>query len=371
MSVREVVSKSDAKVFLNLPVRLYKNTPRWVRPLNDDIEAVFDSGRNSFLKKGVCKRWILEENGQAIGRIAAFSFNTIEGDRSNTGRIGFFECVESQAGAFQLFDACANWLRDNGAVAMEGPVNFGERDRWWGLLTDGFDLEPNYLCNYNFPYYSSFFSAYGFTVSFEQYTFGRNISGPVSEKALSKARNIKDDPNYSFGYLPKSRWRLLPEYITAIYNKAWAARGAHIEPSEARMMVKKWMPILDERLLFFGYYKNEPIAFFISLPEVNQTFKLINGNLNWSGRAIFGWHRWRKKNRKAFGLLYGIIPEHQGKGVDGALSQAFFDFQQNVYKRYDSFEIAWVGDFNPRMIGVAEQMNARIVKTHKTFIKTL
>ncbi len=28
--------------------------------------------------------------------------------------------------------------------AMDGPINFGDRDRWWGLLIDGFDRDPNY-----------------------------------------------------------------------------------------------------------------------------------------------------------------------------------------------------------------------------------
>jgi hypothetical protein len=44
---------------------------------------------------------------------------------------------------------------------MDGPINFGERDKFWGLLTEGF-IEPLFGMNYNFPYYKDLFENYGF-----------------------------------------------------------------------------------------------------------------------------------------------------------------------------------------------------------------
>jgi hypothetical protein len=283
--------------------------------------------------------------------------------------MGFFECVNDPAAAFALFDQCKNWLGKKGMEAMDGPVNFGDRDRWWGLLVDGFDRDPNYLCNYHLPYYRQLFEAYGFQVYFYQYTFGRSTQGPLSDRLWEKAKLVEKDPNYSFRHLERSELDKLPGLIQQVYNKAWAHRGEIPELTEvqARNIVNQMKPIIDEKLLWFGFYKNEPVIFFISLPEVNQIFKYLDGNLNWWGKIKFLWYKFRKVNRKAFGILFGIVPEHQGKGVDGAIIIHFRKLMQDEYKRYDEYEMNWIGDFNPQMIRIAEQIQTEVVKTHITY----
>ena len=84
-----------------------------------------------------------------------------------------------------LFDACKKWLQSKGMEAMDGPINFGSRDRWWGLLIEGYDREPNYQCNYNFAYYKDFFESYGFQVYFYQLTYGRQLMVPAPEKVIT------------------------------------------------------------------------------------------------------------------------------------------------------------------------------------------
>ena len=37
----------------------------------------------------------------------------------------------------------------------------------------------------------------------------------------------------------------------------------------------------------------------------------------------FVWYRFRQVNRKAFGVLFGIVPEHQGTGVGGGGMEPF------------------------------------------------
>jgi hypothetical protein len=128
-------------------------------------------------------------------------------------------------------------------------------------------------------------------------------------------------------------------------------------------------PIMDRRLVYFGYYKNEPISFFISIPELNQIFKYVNGKLDWIGKLKFLWHKWRKTNKKAFGILFGIVPEHHGKGVDGGMIMGFKKLMQEEYVRYEDYEFGWIGDFNPKMLRVSEQIEADVVKTHVTYRK--
>jgi hypothetical protein len=375
MSIHEVITRRDRLDFLMLPVALYKDSTAWIRPLNIDVESVFDPKKNKTYRHGECIRWVLrDENKKTIGRVAAFVDQKIvnKGNDQPTGGMGFFECVENKDAAFLLFDQCRRWLEEKGMEAMDGPINFGNRDRWWGLLIEGFDLEPNYQCNYNFPYYRDFFEAYGFQVYFYQLTFGRPVRGPIDEKLLLKADLIAKDPRYRFGYLPKSEWRTLPEKIRQVYNKAWAKRGEipELTAPQATHLVKQLKPILDEHLLWFGYFDHEPIAFFLSLPEVNQVFKHVNGKLNLIGKIKFLWHKLLKTNKKAFGILFGVVPEHHGKGVDGAIIELFRQAYQNNRKfPYTYYEMNWIGDFNPKMIRVVEQINAPIVKRHATYRK--
>jgi hypothetical protein len=374
MHLSEVLTEKDKKDFISLPIRLYRNNPNWIRPLDTDVEGVFDRKQNKLFQQGECTRWIVRDTqGQVIGRVAAFVNNktATKGNDQPTGGMGFFECVEDQAAAFFLFDTCKKWLQDRGMEAMDGPINFGNRDRWWGLLVEGFDRQPNYLINYNFPYYKDFFEAYGFQVYFYQLTFGRPIIAPIDEKLLRKAEIIYKNPDYKFEYLRKADWRTLPDKIRMVYNRAWARRGEipELTEAQAKLMVKQMKPLLDERLIWFGYYKNDPIAFFLSLPEVNQIFKHVNGKLDWFGKLKFVYHKFIGTNQKALGILFGVVPEHQGKGVDGAIIQSFRIMAEQTRLSYQDYELNWIGDFNPKMIRVVEQINAQLFKKHATYRK--
>lgn len=374
MRITEVTTSAHADEFLNFPVRLYKNEKNWIRPLDKDIESVFDREKNKTFRNGECARWILsDEGGKTIGRIAAFinRKTATKGNDQPTGGIGFFECINDKAAAYTLFDQSKAWLQERGMEAMDGPVNFGSRDRWWGLLIEGFDKEPNYQCNYNFPYYKDFFEAYGFQVYFYQLTFARKVKDPLAPRLAEKARLMARDPDYQFRYLQKEEVPKLGKYIHTVYNNAWANRFENPELSiqQAELLVKQMKPIMDRKLLYFGFYKGEPISFFLSLPEINQIFKYVNGKLDWKGKLIAVWHTLRKTNRKAFGILFGIVPQHQGKGVDGAMIMNARDVLQDKYNRYDEYEMNWIGDFNPKMINVVEQVGGSVSKRHATYRK--
>jgi hypothetical protein len=374
MKIVEVATKELEQEFLMLPVRLYQNEPHWIRPLDKDILTVFDKQKNKAFRHGECQRWLLySENNEVIGRVSAFinQKTVLKGNDQPTGGMGFFECINDKSAAFMLFDQCREWLAARGMEAMDGPVNFGTRDRWWGLLIEGFEQDPNYQCNYNFPYYKEFFEQYGFQVYFYQLTFHRSVEGPLSPKLWAKAEMVAKDPDYEIRYLRKDEISKLPEYILKIYNKAWANRYENPELSmtQAQLIVKQMKPILDRRLLYFGFYKGEPVSFFLSLPEINQIFKYVDGKLDLIGKLKFLWHTLMKTNRKAFGILFGVVPEHQAKGLDGAMVLESRRVLQDLYKRYDEYEMNWIGDFHPRMINIVEQVGGKVNKKHATYRK--
>lgn len=374
MQIQEVVSASDKKEFIQFPVRLYHGVPQWIRPLDQDVDSVFDPNKNKTYRHGSCVRWLLKDHsGNTIGRVAAFvNEKTVhKGNDQPTGGMGFFECIDDQAAAFKLFDQCKQWLTEKGMEAMDGPINFGNRDRWWGLLVKGFELEPNYQTAYNFPYYQGFFEAYGFQLYFKQLTYARKVLEPLSPRLLEKANLVAKDPHYHFRYIRRNELNKLAEYLRHVYNNAWTNRAEmpELTTAQAALIVKQMKPILDERLIWFGFYDEEPIAFFISLPEINQMFKHVNGKLDWIGKMKFLGHKLLRTNKKAFGILFGVVPAHQGKGVDGALIEEARKLYHSGKLPYIDYEMNWIGDFNPKMIQVVEQVGGYVSKIHITYRK--
>jgi hypothetical protein len=373
MELIEVNDIKSREEFLMLPVRLYKNDPNWIRPLDTDIESVFDPKSNKYFRHGECTRWILRDgNDKTVGRVAAFiNHKTSSKDNDQpTGGVGFFECINDKDAAFVLFDQCKGWLQEHGMEAMDGPINFGERDKWWGLLVDGF-TEPNYCMPYNPIYYKELFEAYGFQLYFKQYTYFRNVKDPLHPKYHEKAERINKDPNYSFRHIEKKHLDKYAEDFRYVFNKAWAKHLGVKEmyKEQAMALMKQMKPVLDERIIWFGYYKDEPIAFYINLPELNQIFKHVNGKLDLIGKLKFLWYGKIIGVKKMFGVSFGVIPEFQGRGVEGALaiSATLFVWTKNC--PYEETELNWIGDFNPKMMHLCESIGAKISKTHITFRK--
>ncbi|MDN3668533.1 hypothetical protein QWY93_04245 [Echinicola jeungdonensis] len=370
MNVLEVTSPAQAKEFLDMAVRLYKDEKNWIRPLDEDIEGLFHPEKNKLFRKGAkAKRWLLKnDKNKTIGRVAAFT-NPKWKDKQPTGGMGFFECVNDQEAAFLLFDTAKAWLEEQGMEAMDGPINFGERDKWWGLLVEGF-TPPNYNMNWNFRYYKDLFENYGFQVYFKQFTYMRYVKESKFDPKFHKRADLTiNDPDYTYRYLKKTELESkFPEYFVAVYNKAWAKHmGKSLSIREAQMMLKKLKPVVDPRLIYFGFYKGEPISFFISIPELNQIFRKVNGKLDIWGKLKFLYYKNFNPPNKMLGLVFGVVPDHQGKGVESAMVKKYYEMAKLPNFNYETIEMNWIGDFSPKMMRVCEQLNASIYKTHHTY----
>lgn len=369
MNIIEVNSKKDKKDFIQIACLIYKNEKNWIRPLDKDINSVFDPKTNKAFRKGDVKRWILKNNNETIGRIAAFYSSKNDKEKLRVGGCGFFECIDDKEAAKMLFDTAKNWLEKNGYNSMDGPINFGERDKWWGCLVEGFDIDPNYLQNYSKAYYQKLFENYGFQLLFRQLTFLKKVRTPLSEKLSLKAERALRDPNYNFKTLEKRNIQKYIRDFTKIYNDAWSKYPgvSKLELSQAKLLFAQLKPILDEKILWFAYHNNDPVGFFISIPEMNQIFKHVNGKLDLFGKLKTFYHLKIKKScKKMVGLVFGIVPKHQGKGVDGALIMASRETIQEKLA-YEDLELNWIPDFNKSMIRVAEQVQVKLGKIHHTY----
>jgi len=371
MQLHEVLTPAQAREFLAFPVRLYRTDPHYIRPLDKDIEQVFNTGRNKYFRHGELVRWLLtDERGQTIGRVAAFvNERTARTFEQPTGGMGFFECIDDQTAANTLLDACRDWLTARGLEAMDGPVNFGDRDQWWGLLIDNIG-PPLYGQNYNPPYYRRLLQAYGFELYFKQYTYFRDVQAPLSPQYQETAMQLLANPDYSFEHLRVNNLAKYAEDFRQIYNKAWVKHDGvrEMAPEQAANIMNKLRPVIDERICWFAYYRGEPAGFFIALPELNELFRYVDGRLDWLGKVKFAWYRWRRVVRTMTGIAFGITPEHQGKGLEMSFILAASKVVQDTSKvHYQDFVMNWIGDFNPKMMSVAEKIGGSIWRTHATF----
>jgi hypothetical protein len=367
MQMHEVKTEADKRAFLQVAVDLYRNDANWIRPLDKDVEEVFDTQKNKFFKRGECKRWLLaDDSGKYIGRIAAF-VNRQYKQEQPTGGVGFFECVNEQAAANFMLDFCKQWLQERGMEAMDGPINFGERDKWWGLVVDGY-YSPLYCMNYNPAYYVQLFEQYGFQTYFNQVCFGMGVQDELGSRFVERHARLAADPNFSATMIKKAQLDRFAKDFTYVYNKAWAGHGGgkSLEEKQVQKMFRLMKPAMDEHLSWFVYYKDEPVAVWINLPDLNQYFKHMNGKFGLLEKLRFLWLKRFGKCSRFVGLVFGIIPEFQGKGVDAYIIMEGARVIQPLAK-YDFYEMQWIGDFNPKMINIAESLGAHRSRTLRTY----
>lgn len=344
-----------AEDFIRVNVELNKGNPNYIRPLDKDVNDVFDPNKNKAFRFGTVIRWILkDEKGALAGRIAAFTNKKYrnKGDDVPVGGIGFFDCIHDQRAADMLFDVAKHWLMQQGMEAMDGPINFGERDRWWGLVVDGFQ-PPLYCMNYNPPYYKELLENYGFQPFFHQICFGKNPKQKLNDKLLERHAIYENDPAFTVKNISKKNLEKYAGDFATVYNAAWAGHGGlkELKKEQVVQMFRKMKPVMDERIIWFAYQHEKPIAIFVNLPDLNQWFKHLNGKFDLFHKLKFLWVKRTKPCTKFTGLVFGVVPEFQGKGIDSfMIGEAY---KTVVQLEYTEYEMQWIGDFNPKMINVA------------------
>ena len=364
----EVKTKADERLFIQVNVLLNRRDPNYIRPLDKDVLDVFDPKKNKTFRYGTTKRWILkDENDQPKGRIAAFTNKRYKnkGDDVPIGGIGFFDCVNDQAAADMLFDVAKHWLTQNGMEAMDGPINFGERDRWWGLVVQGYQ-SPLYCMNYNPPYYKDLFENYGFRLFFNQICFGMDPKAILSAKLLARHADFEKDPDYEVRNIKKNQIEKYAEDFATVYNAAWAGHGGlkQLKKEQVVLMFRKMKPVMDERIVWFAYYKDQPIGIFTNLPDLNQWFRYLNGKFDLVHKLKFLWIKRTKPSTKFTGIVFGIVPEFQGKGIDAFMVGEAY--KTVIHTQYSEYEMQWIGDFNPKMLNVARGLG----EVHETRMLT-
>ncbi|HZW78337.1 MAG TPA: hypothetical protein VFF21_08545 [Flavobacteriaceae bacterium] len=356
--------------FHKIPEIIYASDSNYIPHLRQDIDKIFDPKKNKLLKNGKAKQWIFKNSeNQLVGRVAAFiNPKTAYSEKQPTGGIGFFESINDQKTANFIFNTAKDWLMSEGMEAMDGPINLGERNQFWGLLTKNFEDPSSYGMNYNPEYYQQLWKNFGFKTYFNQYLYKRLVLLPVQEVFKRKTENLMADEDVYVTNIVGKPLEKVSEDFRVVYNAAWGGHD-HFKPitkEVADKIINALKPVIDRRIMIFAFHNETPIGFFINIPELNEIFKYVNGNLNWLGKLKFLYHKWKQTPQTMVGIVFGVSREWQGKGVEGAMIEWAGDYITKNTK-YKEIVMTWIGDFNPKMLKVCRNLGAERYREMKTY----
>lgn len=368
--VLEVTDEQTIGLFHQVLARVYDHDPGFIVPLRNLVEQVFDEETNPYFRHGILKRWVaLDARGKAVGRVAAFvNYTQAYTFDQPTGGLGFFECIYDEALAFCLLDTARQWLQEQGMQAMDGPVNFGENHSWWGLQIEG-DRHRSFCQNYNPPYYKRLFESYGFRQLYKQRYYRIDLRTRFYGRFVNVHHRVRQSGAYQCSNLVQLGKERFVDDLCKVYNAAWESYKGHkvLSYAQVEKMLQQFAGILDPELMWLAYCNDEPVGMCLALPEVNSILKYINkARHNAFDNALYKLLMKGGFCSRIFGFSFGVVPSHRCRGVESFLIvEAAHCIKAKG--RYDSLELSWIGDFNPRMARLAERFEGSLDKVYATY----
>ena len=373
VTVRPVRSSSDRAAFLDVPYRHYAGVREFVPPLRMDQKAVLDPKKNPFFEHGAVELFLAERGGEVVGRVAAIENGQhLAKYADGNGFFGFFETVEDYAAAEALLDAAAGWLRARGLTGVRGPANPTMNDVA-GLLVGGYDRKPSILLPYNFPYYEAYLEKWGFERAMTMWAFY------VHEAYIDKARMARGaeivkrrNPGITVRSLDRSRFAEDVAAAMRIYNEAWAENWGHVPYTEAEALhlADEMKPIIEEDLFLFAELDGEPIAFAVSLPNLNRALGHLPKGRLLSPGVLKTLATWKLSGIYEIRMaLMGVLPAHRNLGLDALLiHHTIVNGQRDGY---EAAELSWVLDVNKPLINALEKLGCTRDKEYAMFEASL
>jgi GNAT superfamily N-acetyltransferase len=360
----EVLTRRQRKEFVRFPWLVYRGDPLWVPPLLMERKAFIDPRKNPFFQHADIALFLARCNGRPAGRIAAIinhNHNRFHQDR--VGFFGLFECLDDWDVAKALLDTASAWLRQRGMEVMRGPASFSTNEEI-GLLVDGFQESPMIMMPYNPPYYAAFLERYGFRKEKDLCAFIRSAHD-MPERLYRLADKIKEKGRFQ---VRKLRMAELKEEILrfkSVYESAWERNWGFVPMTEAEIdhMAAELKRILDPDLVFFVEIGGKIVGFSLTLPDVNQALKRVNGRLFPFGFMKLMYHFRRIDQVRV--LLLGVAQGYRRMGIDAVLYME--TFKEGIKKGYKRGEFSWILEDNDAMIRPLEAIGASRYKTYRVY----
>ncbi len=373
IEIELVESESDKNKFIEFPYKFYAGYKHWVEPLRFDVRNNLNVKKNPFYQHSKIKLWLARKNGEIAGRIAGIiNSNHNEFYKDKVGFFGFFECINDKNVSKLLFDEAAKFSKENGMDTLRGPVNPSINDEC-GLLVDGFDKPPVMLMPYNPKYYADLMEDYGFKKARDLYAFWIDRDVVKNEKMMSRLDRISDmiikKENLTIRKVNLKDFANEVQKVREVYNNAWEENWGFVPMTEDefKFIAGNLKMIVDPVYVEFAEINGNTVGFSLSLPDINQAIKGLNGKLFPFGILRFLANK--KKINQLRVIIMGVKKEYQKKGIDAI-------FYRDVIRDANTrgilgAEISWILEDNFAMKQTVEKLGAEVYKTYRIYDKTL
>ncbi len=366
IKIKIVKTKSELKNFIKFPWKIYQDYPHWVPPLIYDRVKLFNKEKNPFFLHAEMELFLAERNGELVGRIAAIK-NDLHNQYHNdkVGFFGFFESINDQNVANELFDTAKEWLKSKNCDAMRGPANPSSNDEY-GMLLEGFDDEPRILMPYNPEYYLELCENYGLMKAKDLNAYKLESDRVLSADKIGRiAEAAQRRSGLKISELNMKNFNSELDKVKYVYNKAWAPNWGFIPMTEPEIdaMAKDLKPLAEPSLVLFGEIEGKLVGFALVLLDYNQIFKSMNGKLLPFGFLKLFTHK--KKITWSRIITLGIIPEFQKKGLDAVF---YWEIVNRARKLGIMLgEASWVLEDNDMMNRGAVAMKGSVYKRYRIY----
>jgi len=137
---------------------------------------------------------------------------------------------------------------------------------------------------------------------------------------------------------------------------------------------KQLKPIVFEDLIRIAELDGEPVAFMMTLPDLNEALKPLNGALYPFGWAKLLWWLRRPRCRTMRVPLMGVVQRLQSSRLASQLAFMMIEYiRRDAITRYGATrgEIGWVLDDNQGMNAIADAIESKVNKSYLIFEKAL
>ncbi|KAA9020872.1 N-acetyltransferase [Sphingobium limneticum] len=378
--ITPVSGKADLKAFIDLPWRLYANDPNWVPPLKAEVKELLTPGKNPFFGHAEAQYFLARRNGQVVGRISAHIDHLAleqpveQGMGPGTGNFGLFE-AEDDATAKALIATAEDWLRAKGMTRVLGPISLSIWEEP-GLLIAGHDHPPTVMMGHNSSAYQAMIEGAGYVPAKQLKTYELDITKSFPPLIQRIIQSGEKSPRITIRKVDKSKFDKEAAIILSILNDAWGNNWGFvpITDDEVAHTGKKLKPIVFEDLIMIAELDGEPVAFMMTLPDLNEATKSLNGSLFPFGFIkLLKWLR-KPKARTMRVPLMGVVQRLQSSRMASQLAFMMIEtIRLEAVAHYGSTrgEIGWVLDDNQGMNAIADAINSTVNKIYQIYEKPL
>lgn len=368
LEIRPVRSRRDLSRFIELPYRLHANEPRWIPPLRLERRLFLSRRQNPFFEYGEAEYLLAVRDGKVVGRMSSHldrHFNEFQGNR--WGMFGFFECENDPEAATALLRAGEDWLKGKGLDRAVGPMDFRMNDEA-GILVEGYDRDPMIRQPWHPPYYRELLEAAGYAKVVDLYFWELYIGGrdKVLPIVWELAAKVGPEHGITIRHMRRRDAKAEMRRFAKIFNEAWKDNWGYVPYSDRDISELA----MDMRLFFFENWTwiaenadGEPVAAAITVPDLNQMLKRMNGRL-----LPLGWLNYLRRrriiDRVRVGFL-GVLPSYQHTGVAAALYKEHFDMAGKTPQTWG--EMGWILETNEGMNRGMEGMGGERVKCYRMY----